>query len=71
MNSAEKLDYVIIYDENGEPQKRPRNLLYEKVAAKQEELRRSPMPREQPLLIRIEGEPLSHTIIRERRGEFD
>jgi len=72
MNPTEELDYVIVYDENDQPHKRPRNKLYEQVAAKQEQRRRMGTVRhEWTPLIGIKGEPLSETIVRERRGDFD
>ncbi|MES2392541.1 MAG: hypothetical protein V4555_12930 [Acidobacteriota bacterium] len=68
MNTSVELDYVVIQDANGKPVKRPRNKLYEQVAAIQQ---RQKSGQEWPPLIEIQGEPLSETIIRERRGDFD
>ena len=72
MNSVEQLDTVTIYDAAGRPQLRPANRLYRKVAEHQADLRKRNLssPAWGPL-IEIQGEPLSQTLIRERRGEFD
>ncbi len=72
MKSVEQLDTVTIYDAAGRPQLRPANRFYRQIAERQavSQGREVPSPVWGPL-IEIEGEPLSRTLIRERRGEFD
>jgi hypothetical protein len=67
MDTSEELEYVILRDESGQPVKRPRNKLYERVALLQQRDPRSAWP---PLL-QIAGTPVSEAIISERRGDFD
>jgi hypothetical protein len=71
MKSAQELEMVTIFDSKGRSHIRPGNPLYRKVAERQSATPTGSKSEGRMPLLKVDGEPLSQTILRERQGDFD